>query len=137
MQRCCEAQDGAHRALPLLRDADDHGGLAQACATLSQVHLHEDDLQPARVWGRHALDQAERRGDRAILVDALNSVACAELRQDDLPSAWALLQRSLAPARQCDLPGPAAWAWANLASLGLVHGHLPQALQCCADGIAW
>ena len=137
MQRCSEAQDCAHQALPLLRDADDHGGLAQACATLSQVHLYEDDLQPARVWGRHALDQAERRGDSAILVDALNSVACAELRQDDLPSAWALLQRSLALAHEGDLPGPAARAWANLASLGLVHGHLPQVLQWCADGIAW
>ena len=137
MQRRDEAQACAHQALPLLRDAADHGGLAQAYATLSQVHLHEDDLQPARVWGNHALAQAEQRGDAAILVDALNSVACAELRQHDLPSAWAQLQRSLALARQHELPGPAARAWANLAGLCMVHGHLQLVLQWCADGIAW
>lgn len=137
MQRRDEAQARAHQALPLLRDAADHGGLALAYATLSQVHLHEDDLQPARVWGHHALAQAEQRGDSVILVDALNSVACAELRQDDLPAAWAQLQRSLALARQHELPGPAARAWANLAGLGMVHGHLQQVLQWCADGIAW
>lgn len=137
MQRRSEAQQCAHQALPLLREADDQAGLAQAHATLSQVHLHDDDLQPAQVWGRHAAEAAERLGLHETLVDALNSLACARLRTDDDPDAWAQLQRSLALASEHGLTGAAARALANLAGLSLMHGRLAQSLQWCAEGIAW
>lgn len=137
MQRCEEAQACAHQALPLLRRQDDAASLARAHATLAQVHLHEADHRPALAWGRHALALAEACGEPALLVDALNALACAELRLQDDPSAWGRLLRSLALATRHGLAARAARAWANLATLGMVHRRVDQVLLWCADGIAW
>ncbi len=137
MQRCDQAQACAHQALPLLRLQGDAASLARAHATLAQVHLHEADHRPALAWGRQALAMAEACGEPRVLVDALNSVACVELRLQDDPAAWELLARSLALATRLELPALAARAWANLATLGMVHRRLDQVLRWCAEGIAW
>lgn len=137
MQRCDQAQACAHQALPLLRQQDDAASLARAHATLAQVHLHEADHRPALAWGRHALAMAEASGEPALLVDALNALACAELRLQDDAAAWDRLLRSLSLATHHGLAAQAARAWANLATLGMVHRRLDQVLPWCADGIAW
>ncbi len=137
MQRCTEAQACAEQALPLLRAGADAASLARVHATLAQVHLHDADHQQALAWGQQALALAEACGEPRILVDALNSAACAELRSADDAAAWARLQRSLALALQHGLPALAARAWANLATLGMVHRHLQQVLPWCAQGIDW
>lgn len=137
LQRCGQAQACAHQALPLLREAGDSGALAQAYATLAQVHLHDADIATARVWGRHALALAEGSGQPRILIDALNTVACSALREAEQEAGWAQLARSLALARQHELHDLAARAYANLAGLGMVHRRLPDVLQWCAEGIAF
>jgi DNA-binding CsgD family transcriptional regulator len=68
---------------------------------------------------------------------ALNTLACARLRTDDEPQAWAQLRQSLELAVRHGRDEHAARAHLNLASLALVHRRHGEVLAACDAGIAF
>jgi DNA-binding CsgD family transcriptional regulator/tetratricopeptide (TPR) repeat protein len=73
--------------------------LALAYSNLSMIALNIEDRDEALEWGTRAIDLAEERGDRDVLVHALNNVGTAQMMAG-LDKGWANLERSLALAEQ-------------------------------------
>ena len=84
-----------HAAIEVLEGIDATVDLAVAYAAKAQMHLHDGTSQSASEWGRKALALLEgQEGGEECLAYALNTVASAQLRSQDVPEAWGLLERS-------------------------------------------
>ncbi len=132
------AQQHARSALrTLIRHRAVHRERGLAWATLAQLHLLGPTAEPAVRHGRRALLLLERAADADGLAYVLNTLGSAELRTADTPQGWQRLRRSLAIALEAGLVEHAARAYANLASLGLVHRRAGQVDEACSAGIAY
>jgi DNA-binding CsgD family transcriptional regulator len=127
----------AQAAVRLLEKQPDRRELAMAYATMAQVHVLDELAVDSLRWGRRALRLAEGLGDAEVTCYALNTVGTASLRTQDRPAHWRQLRRSLALALESGLEEHAARAYTNLPSLMLVHRRHDEALQVCAEGIAY
>ncbi|RQP23889.1 ATP-binding protein [Piscinibacter terrae] len=127
----------AQAAVRLLEKQSDRRELAMAYATMAQVHVLDELAVDSLRWGRRALRLAEGLGDAEVTSYALNTVGTASLRTQDKPAHWRQLRRSLALALESGQEEHAARAYTNLPSLMLVHRRHDEALQVCAEGIAF
>lgn len=127
----------ASAAIKLLAALPPSRELAMAHATMAQLHLLDDVPATAIEWGNKALAWFEPHADPQGLCYALNSVATAQLTSEDDPAAWQRLERSLQIALQRELAEPASRAYANLASMALVHRRFERLHAVCEAGIAF
>ena len=132
-----EGKRDATAAIELLSTLSAPRELAFANATMAQLHLLGDVPAVALEWGRRALDWFEMRGDEEGLCYALNTVATAELTVDDRAASWHRLERSLGIALRRDLAEPVSRAYANLASMSLLHRAYERLHRACEAGIGY
>ena len=78
-----------------------------------------------------------RDGAEECLAYALNTVASAHLRSQDVPEAWDLLQRSRDIALEHGLESHAARALLQIASLSLMHRRYADVEVACERGLAF
>lgn len=110
--------------------------LAIAYAAKAQMHLQDGGSQSAFEWGRKALALIDGlEGAEECRTYALNTVASAQLRSQDAPEAWALLDRSRDIALKHGLESHAARAMLNRATFGLVHRRYPDVEAACERGL--
>jgi DNA-binding CsgD family transcriptional regulator len=127
----------AQAAIEVLERIDAPRELAMAYATMAQLHLLGETSLPAYEWGLKALALLEGLGDAEGLTYALNTVGTAQLRSEDVPQAWARLQRSLVIALAQGFEEHAARAWMNFVSMCLVHRRHADLEVPCAQAIAY
>jgi DNA-binding CsgD family transcriptional regulator/type II secretory pathway predicted ATPase ExeA len=133
----------AQAAIDVLERLDAPRELAMAYATMAQLHLLGVTSVPACEWGRKALVLLEGLADTEGpacaegLAYALNTVGTAQLRSEDAPQAWALLERSRDIALAHGFQVHAARAYLNSASLCIVHRRHADLETACAQGIAY
>ena len=128
----------AHAAIELLEGTGARRELAVAYAVMAHLHLVDGTSQTAFEWGQKALVLLEGLdGAEECLAFALNSVAAARLRSQDVPEAWALLSRSRDIALEHGLEAHVAGAYGNMASMCLVHRRYADVEAACEQGIAY
>lgn len=132
-----EGKRHAAVAVDLLSRVQAPRELAMAHATMAHLHLFDDASAATLGWGRRALAWFEQAHDVPGLCYALNTVASAELLRRDDPAAWARLERSLQLALDGGFVEPAWRAYANLASVSLVHRRFERLHEVCRAGIAY
>ena len=125
----------AARAIALLEPIGAQRELAMACATMAQLHMLDESPAAAVAWGTRALATFEAIGDAEGLAHALNTVGFGELLAGGGAESWARIERSLAIAREHDMEDQVGRAYANLASLALVHRRLDALRDWCEEGI--
>ncbi len=127
-----------HAAIEVLENIGATLDLAVAYAAKARLHLSEATSQTTLEWGQKALALIEGLDDaQECLAYTLNTVASARLRSNDVPEAWAQLQRSLDIALQHRIESHAARALLNIASFGLVHRRYAEAEAACDQGLAY
>jgi DNA-binding CsgD family transcriptional regulator/hydroxypyruvate isomerase len=125
----------AARAIALLEPIGAQRELAMACATMAQLHMLDESPAAAVAWGTRALTTFEAIEDVEGLAHALNTVGFGELLAGGGEASWARIERSLAIAREHDMEDHVGRAYANLASLALVHRRLDALRGWCEEGI--
>lgn len=126
----------ALEAVAILESASAGHELAMAYAVLANVHMDAADGTATEMWGKRAIELAERLHDAEPMSDALNSMGCAEFGRG-ANGGQAKLERSLALALEYGLEKNVARAYANLATF-LVRAHnYAHAMTYLEDGIAY
>jgi DNA-binding CsgD family transcriptional regulator len=127
-----------HAAIEVLEGLDAAVDLAVAYAAMAQMHLNDGTSQSASELGQKALVLLDgQAGAEECLAYALNTVASAQLRSQDLPDAWVLLDRSRHLALEHGLESHAARAYLQTASLSLLHRRYADAEAACERGLAY
>jgi DNA-binding CsgD family transcriptional regulator len=134
--RNAEADQAGQAALDVLRALPPGAELAMAYSNWAQLRMLRHDRAAAIEWGEQAIALAEALGDTAILSHALNNVGTAAT-YGDLARGTALLERSLALAREHGLEEHVARAYTNLASSHVVLHRFASADRWLAEGIAY
>jgi DNA-binding CsgD family transcriptional regulator len=111
--RTSEARVAANDAVAVLEQVPPGCELARAYGSLSHVSMLADEAEETVKWGLRAINLAERVGDTASLVHALNNVGVIELTRGH-PAGLERLERSLTLAMQEDLPTDVGRAYINL-----------------------
>ena len=125
-------------AIALLQALDSPLDLAVAYAAKANIDLTDMTSTAPIEWGEKALallggvDGADEC--RAL---ALNTVATARLRTQDLPEAWAMLERARDIALAQGLASHAAGSLLNMASMGLIHRRYDVVEAACEQGLAY
>jgi hypothetical protein len=127
----------AQAAIEVLEQVDAPRELMMAYATMAELHILGETSLPAYEWGLKALKLLEGQSDAEGLAYALNTVGTAQLRSQDVPEAWALLNRSLEIALAQGIEDHAARAYMNILSLHLVHRRYADLERPFAQGIAY
>jgi len=127
-----------HAAIEVLEGIDAPVDLAVAYAAKAQMHLNDGTSQSALEWGNKALALLEgKEGAEECMAYALNTVASAQLRSQDVAEAWVLLERSRDIAIEHGLESHAARAFLMLASMCLLHRRYGDAVLACERGLAY
>jgi DNA-binding CsgD family transcriptional regulator len=127
----------AQAAIEVLEQVDAPRELAMAYATMAELHILGETSLPAYEWGLKALKLLEGQSDAEGLAYALNTVGTAQLRSQDTPEAWALLNRSLEIALAQGFEDHAARAYMNILSLYLVHRRYADLERPFTQGLAY
>ncbi len=130
------AERYAAEAVELLQAHAPGPELAWAYATRAQLHMLQDRLEPALLWGERAIALATRLGEREVLCHVLNTVGTAELFAGRAQGE-ARLERSLELARQCGFHEQAARVYSNRAEHAVVFKDFAQAERWLSEGIAF
>jgi len=140
-------REGVQSSLPCVHAAievlelegiDARVDLAVAYAAKAQMHLQDGTSQAASDWGQKALVLLDgQEGGEECRAYALNTVASARLRSQDVPGAWELLDRSRDIALQHGLESHAARAFLQTASLSLMHRRYADVELACERGLAY
>jgi len=123
-------------AVELLETPPPGRKLAMAYANMANLRMVESDTADALVWGKRAIELAERLGDTETLSYALNSLGTAQLEDDD-DRGWAQLERSLAIALEHGYEEHVARAYLNLSADRIGRRDYPQAEVYTKTGIAY
>lgn len=127
----------AQAAIDVLEGTGARRDLAVAYAAMAQLHLL-DGTSSAYDWGMKALVLLEGLDDaEECRAYALNTVASARLRSQDVPEAWDLLSQSRDIALKHGFESHAAGAFLKMATLGLVHRRYADVEAACEQGIAY
>ncbi len=122
-------------AIDVLEGIDATLDLAVAYAAKAQMHLL-DESPSALEYGLKALALIDGLdGAEECRAYALNTVASARLRSQDVPEAWAQLKRSRDIAFQHGFESHVAAALLKMASLCLLHRRYADAQAACDEGI--
>ncbi len=112
--RIVEAGARAREAVELLEQFPPGHDLAMAYSAVSSVSMNAEDAESALLWGRRALELAQRIDDREVMVHALNNMGTIELLRG-VPEGREKLERSMELARQADLEEHVGRAFIHLA----------------------
>jgi DNA-binding CsgD family transcriptional regulator len=127
-----------HAAIEVLEELDATVDLAVSYAAKAQMHLQDGTSQSASEWGQKAIVLLDGQdGAEECLAYALNTVASAQLRSQDVPDAWILLDRSRDIALEHGLESHAARAFLQMASLCLVHRRYADVEVACERGLSY
>ncbi len=130
------ARGYAERATAVLEGLPPGLELAMAWSTCSQFYMLATEPDAAIAWGEKALALARERGYPQPLAHALNNVGCARVQRGD-DRGWTELEESLRVAREHDLHGDIARAYANLGELSIEERRLEGAERWLEEGIAY
>jgi DNA-binding CsgD family transcriptional regulator/tetratricopeptide (TPR) repeat protein len=97
-----DAEPAGREAVALLEEFPPGSELAMAYANLAAIHMNAEDLPGTARWGMKAAELAERIGDLAVLVHALNSLGTMEFLAHG-PSRRERVERSLELALEAGL----------------------------------
>ncbi|GGO26454.1 ATP-binding protein [Deinococcus humi] len=136
MGRNAEAEDASRRSLAILGELPPGPPLAFAYACQAHLRMLNRDNQQAVHWGQQAIELAEQHQDRPLLVLALNTVGTAMLLEQD-EAGRALLDRSLALARDAQLDDHVALAYRMLSSVAGELYQFARADQYFGDGLRY
>jgi DNA-binding CsgD family transcriptional regulator len=131
-----EAERYGLAAVELLETLPPGRKLAMAYANMANLRMVESDTADTLIWGKRAIDLAERLGDTETLSYALNSVGTA-LVEDYDDRGWAQLERSLAIALEHGYEEHVARAYLNLSSDRIGRRDYPEAEVYITTGIAY
>ncbi len=113
--RNAEAEEASRRAIQVLRALPPGPALAYAYRIQANLRMLDRDRVEAVRWGRKAITLAERLGEREIVVAGYNTMGAAMLVYAD-DRGRVHLEKSLALAREAELPEWVAGAFLNLGS---------------------
>jgi DNA-binding CsgD family transcriptional regulator len=130
-----EAERTGREALAVLEPLPPGRELAWAYSNQAQLRMLSRDAAEAVSWGERAIALAERLDETEILVHALNNVGTAKLNVED-EDGLALVERSLALARQHGYEDHVSRALTNLAWPALGDYRLSRAERYLSEGIA-
>jgi DNA-binding CsgD family transcriptional regulator len=128
--RTAESERSARAAVAMLEALPPSRQLAWAYANLAFTCLNTTLLQEATVWGRRALDLADRLGETEIALAALAAVASAS-------RDYGQLEESLERARRAGLSELVASIFLLLALVAVETRDYPAALRHQEAGIAY
>ena len=127
---CPRLPDDADRAgrdaVAILEPLGPSRELANAYANMASLGMNNEDAEETYAWGERAIELARRFGDRAIELNALNSVGTMEFLAHG-PAARDTGERSLAMAQQTGDVEGVLRAYSNLAWAALRHRDYPLA----------
>src|SRR4051794_7330465 len=126
----------AQTAIDLLGALAPGPELAMAFSNMAQLRMLASDARGALLWGRRAIDLAERFEQPEILLHALNNVGTAMARSG-APEGAELIERSLAMALERNLEDHVTRAYTNLGVTSVEARALDSAARWLADGIAY
>jgi DNA-binding CsgD family transcriptional regulator len=118
--RTAEARASAHRAAALLERHAPGRDLASAWATLADLYMLADDVEPGRAWARRARSLAEGLGDLGLSLRATVRLSANDLDAGD-KAAREPLEAARDAAERAGLHAQASGVWLSLAWTALVH----------------
>jgi DNA-binding CsgD family transcriptional regulator/tetratricopeptide (TPR) repeat protein len=110
----------ADEAIATLEPLASGGELAMAYSNRSQLHMLAREAKEAIVWGKKALELAERLQDTEIIIHALTNIGSAELLHNE-ESGRAALEQALHMAREQEMHDHVARGYGNLAVHAIQH----------------
>jgi DNA-binding CsgD family transcriptional regulator len=131
-----EAERYAMMAIELLETLPPGPELARAYARMSGKRMVMSDTAQTLVWGRRALELAERLHDAETVSAALNSMGSAEMCAGD-PGGRAKLERSVTIALQLGFDRLVALGYSNLANTSVKNRAYAEAMGYLQQGIAY
>jgi len=131
-----EAQRFSDQAIQMLESTPLSHEHAVAFSLRSQLHMLNDRMDDAVLWGRRALELAETFDDADTRMHALNNVGTALAFRDD-PEGVELLQQSLALSLAHNHHENVARAYNNLAEYAVEFRRFDLAEQTLNEGIAY
>jgi DNA-binding CsgD family transcriptional regulator/tetratricopeptide (TPR) repeat protein len=127
---CPRLPDDADRAgrdaVAILEPLGPSRELANAYANMASLGMNNEDAEETYAWGERAIELARRFGDKAIELNALNSVGTMEFLAGG-PAARGTGERSLAMAQETGDVEGVLRAYSNLAWAALRHRDYPLA----------
>jgi predicted ATPase/DNA-binding CsgD family transcriptional regulator len=134
--RNTEAEESSKAAITMLEALPPSVELAQAYKEQCYIRMLHDDYAEAIHWGEKAVALAERFGDQETLARVYNYMGGAML-VTDYARGRALMERSLAIARQADFTFSIAGAFSDLAFLLAEVYQLADAERHLREGIEY
>ena len=134
--RKIEAEAYSIEAVTILENLPQGPELAMAFSNRAQLHMLADETQQAVLWGRRAIELAERLGATETLVHALNNVGSAELLAHN-EEGRSKLEESLRLALENNFQEHAARAFTNLGTAAVRERNYRLAKRYQDDGIAY
>ncbi|HEV2237729.1 MAG TPA: AAA family ATPase [Ktedonobacterales bacterium] len=126
----------ARAAVALLETLPPGQELARAYANLAGLRMVVSDRAQVLLWGRRAIELAERLHDPATECAALNSIGCATWCAGD-ESGRLMLERSLRLAQELDADSDVLRAFSNLAENAAKHRDFELASRYVDEGLRY
>ncbi len=118
--RIAEAEQAGQEAVARLEQLPPGRELAMAYSNVSSLCMNAGDAEGTLLWGRRAIDLAQRLDDTEVLVHALNTIGTLEF-STGAPEGREKVERSLERARQAGLDEHVARAFIHLAWVAVHH----------------
>jgi len=131
-----EANHFADEAIQVLESTPQSAEHAMAYSLRSQLHMLNDRMDDAILWGEKALELAKKYNNVEVEIHALNNIGSALVFRNN-PDGIEKLERSLALALQEGLHEHAARVYTNLSEYAVYFRNFELAEEVLAKGIAY
>ncbi len=131
-----EAGHFANEAVRVLESTPPSRERAMAYSLRSQLHMLNDRMDEAIVWGERALELADSFNDEEVKIHALNNIGTALIFRDQ-SEGIELLDQSLSLALKAGHHEHAARVYTNLAEYGVEFMNFQLAERVIGDGLAF
>lgn len=136
IRRVAEAEEASQHAIALLEGFPPGVELAQAYMWRCYIKMMLRDFEEAVFWGEKAVALGERFEESEIIARTCNYMGCSVITMD-YKRGLALFERSLAVAREVDLPYAVGGALGNLGGLLLENREIKLADQYLTESITY
>ncbi len=131
-----EASHFADEAVRVLESTPPSAERAMAYSLRSQLHMLNNRMEEAIVWGQRSLDLADTFNNVEVKIHALNNIGTAKVFHDN-PEGVELLEKSLELALAAGHHEHAARVYTNLAEYGVDFKKFDLAERIVGEGIAF